>query len=71
MLKIPLDCKEIKPINLKENQPWMFTGRTDVEAEAPILWPPDAKSQLTEIDPDAEKDWRREEKVKTEGEMVG
>ena len=49
----------------------MFTGRTDVEAEAPILWPPDAKSQLTEIDPDARKDCRREEKVKTEGDMVG
>ena len=49
----------------------MFTGRTDVEAEAPIIWPPDAKSQLTEIDPDAGKDCRREEKVKTEGDMVG
>ena len=55
----PLDSK-IKPINLKENQPWIFTGRTDAEAEAPILWPPDTKSQLIDKDPDAGKDWGQE-----------
>ena len=71
MLKSPLDCKEIKPVNPKGNQSWMFIGRTDDEAEAPILWPPESKSHLTETDPDAGKDWRREEKVKTEDEMVG
>ena len=54
-LESPLDCKEIKPVNPKGNQPWRFTGRTD--AEAPILWPPDVKSWLTEKDPDAGKDW--------------
>ena len=58
----PLDCKEIKPVNPKGNQLWIFIGRTDVEAEAPILWPPDAKSQLIWKDPDAGKDWRQEEK---------
>ena len=52
----PLDCKEIKPINPKGNQPGKFIGRTDAEAEAPILWPPDMKSQLTEKDPDAGRD---------------
>ena len=55
-LEGPLDCKEIKSINPKGNQPWVFTGRTDAEAEAPILWPPDAKSQLIGKDPDAGKD---------------
>ena len=65
----PLDCKEIKPLNLKENQSWIFIGRTD--AEAPIFWPPDAKSWLIEKDPDAGKDWRLEEKGMTEDEMVG
>ena len=50
-----LDCKEIKPFNPKGNQPWIFVGRTDAEAEAPILWPPDVKSQLIGRDPDAEK----------------
>ena len=54
-----LDCKEIKPVNPKGNEPWIFTGRTDGEAEAPILWPPDVKSQLIRKDPDAEKDWGR------------
>ena len=58
----PLDSKEIKPVNPKENQPWQFFGRTDVEAEAPILWPPDTKCWLTGKDPDAEKDWGQDEK---------
>ena len=68
-LESPLDCKEIKPVHSKGNEPWIFIGRTDAEAEAPILWPPDVKSWLT--DPDAGKDWRREEKGTTEDEMVG
>ena len=55
-LESPLDCKEIKPVSPKGNQPRMFIGRTDVEAEAPILWPPDVKSELTGKDPDARKD---------------
>ena len=66
----PLDCK-IEAVNPKENQPWIFTGRTGAEAEAPILWPPDAKSQLTGKDPDAGKDRRQEEKGVTEDEMAG
>ena len=68
----PLDNEEIKPVNLKGNQSWIFTGRTDaeVEAEAPILWPLDAKSQLTGKDPDAEKDWRQTEKGVAKDEMV-
>ena len=70
-LQSPLDSKEIKPINPKGNQSWLFTGRTDTEAEAPILWPPDGKNWPTGKDPDAEKDWRQEEKGTTEGEMVG
>ena len=57
-LESPLDSKEIKPVNPKGNQPWIFIGRTDAEAEAPIFWPPDAKSQLTGKGPDAGKDWR-------------
>ena len=69
-LENPLDCKEIKPINPKGNQPWIFTGRTDAEAEAPILWLPDGKSWLTGKYPDAGKDWRQEEKRVTEDEMV-
>ena len=56
----PLDCKEFKPVNPKGNQSWIFTGKTDAEAEAPILWPPDAKNWLIWKDPDAGKDWRRE-----------
>jgi len=52
----PLDCKEIKPVNPKGNQPWIYIGRTDAEAEAPILWPPDAKNQLIGKDPNAGKD---------------
>ena len=68
-LESPLDCKDIKPVNPKENQPWIFIGRTDAKAEAPILWPPDAKSWLNGKDPDAGKDWGQEEKGATEDEM--
>ena len=71
LLRVPLNCKEIKLVNPKGNQPWIFIGRTDAEAEAPILWPPDVKSWLIGKDPDAGKDWRREEKGETEDEMVG
>ena len=70
-LESPLDCKEIKPVNPKGNQSWIFIGRTDIEVEAPILWPPDGKNWLTGKDPDAGKDWRQEEKGMTEDEMVG
>ena len=66
-----LDCKEIKPVNPKGNQSWIFIERTDVEAETPVLWPPHAKSRLIGKDPDAGKDWGQEEKGMTEGEMVG
>ena len=59
ILKYPLDCKKIQPVNPKGNQPWIFIGRTEAEAEAPILWPPDAKSWLIWKDPDYRKDWRR------------
>ena len=69
-LENPLDCKEIKPVNRKGSQPWIFIGRTDAEAEALILWPPDAKSRLLGKDPDAGKDRRQEEKETTEDEMV-
>ena len=55
-LESPLDCKEIQPVHLKGNQSWVFIGRTDAEGEAPILWPPDAKSQFIRKDPDAGKD---------------
>ena len=67
----PLDCKEIKPINPKGNQSWIFTGRTDAEAEAPILWPPHVKSWLLGKDSDAGRDWGPEEKGTTEDEMAG
>ena len=67
----PLDSKEMKPVNPKGNQPWILFRRTDDEAETPILWPPDAKNQLTGRDHDAGKDWRWEEKGMTEDEMVG
>ena len=67
----PLDCKEIKPVNPKGNQSWIFIGKTDAEAETPKLWPPDAKSWLIGKDPDAGKDWRQEEKGTTEDNMVG
>jgi len=70
-LESPLDCKEIQPVHPKRYQSWVFFGRTDVDAETPILWPPDAKSWLIWKDPDAGKDWRQEEKEMTEDEMVG
>ena len=63
-LESPLDSQEIKPVNPKGSQPWIFIGRTDAEAEAPVLQPPDTKSQLIEKDPDAGKDWRQKEKRK-------
>ena len=66
-----LDCEEIQPVHPKGDQSWVFIGRTDAEAETPILWPPDAKSWLIWKDPDAGKDWRQEEKGTTEDEMVG
>ena len=70
-LESSLDCKEIQPVHPKGDQSWVFIGRTDVEAETPIHWPPDAKSWLIWKDPDAGKDWGQEEKGTTEGEMVG
>ena len=70
-LESPLDCKEIQPVHPKRNQFWIFTGKTDAEAETPILWPPYAKNWLTGKDPDAAKDWRQEGKGTTEDEMVG
>ena len=69
-LESPLDSKELKPVNPKGNQPWLLIGRTDAEAEAPILWPPDAQSWLIGKDPDPRKDWRQKEKGAAEGEMV-
>ena len=71
MLESPLDCKEIQPVNPKGNQSWIFTGRTDANTEASILWPPDMKNWLTGQDPDAGKDWRQGEKGMTKAEMVG
>ena len=70
-LENTLDSKEVKPVNPKDNQSWIFIERTDAEAEAVILWPPDVKSQLSWKDPDAGEDWRWEEKGMTEDEMVG
>ena len=70
-LESPLDCKEIQPVHSERDQPWVFIGRTDVEAETPILWPPGAKSWLTGKDPNAGKDWGQEEKGMTEDKMVG
>ena len=70
-LESPLDCKEIQPVHPKGNQSWVFIGRTDVEAETPILWPCDAKSSLIGKDPDAGRDWGWEEKGTTEDEMSG
>ena len=70
-LESPLDCKEIQPVHSKGDQSWVFIGRTDVEAETPILWPPDAKNWLIWKHPDAGTDWRQEEKGTTEDEMVG
>ena len=69
-LESPLDCKEIQPVHPKGNQSWILTGRTDAEAETPILWPPDVNKWLNGKDPDAEKDWRQEKRM-TEDEMVG
>ena len=66
----PLGCKKIQPVQPKGDQPWVFIGRTDVEAESPLFWPPDAKSWLIWKDPDAGKDWGQEEKGMTEDEMV-
>ena len=70
-LKSPLDCKEIQPVLPKGDQSWLFIGRTDAEAETPILWPLNEKNWLTGKDPDAGKDWGQEEKGTTEDEMVG
>ena len=70
-LESPLDCKEIQLVHPKGDQSWIFIGRTDVEAETPILWPPDAKSWLIWKDPNAGKDWGQEEKGTTEDEIVG
>ena len=70
-LESPLDCKEIKPVHPKGDQPWIFIGRTDTEAEVPVLWPPDAKSRLIGKSPDAGKDWRQEEKGMADNTMVG
>ena len=71
MLESPLDCKEIQPVHPKGDQSWVFIGRTDAEAEMPILWPPAVKSWLIGKDPAAGKDWRWEEKGMTEDEMAG
>ena len=69
-LESPLNCKEIKLVNPKGNQPWIFIGKTAAEAKAPILWPPDMKSRLIGKDPEAGKDWRQKEKGAAENEMV-
>ena len=71
ILERPLDCKEIQPVHPKGDQSWVFIGGTDVEAETPKLWPPDAECWLIWKDPDAGKDWGQEEKEMTEDEMVG
>ena len=70
-LENSLDCKEIQPVHPKGNQSWIFIGKTDAEAEAPILWLPDVKNWLIGEDSDAGKDWRQEEKGPTEDKMVG
>ena len=71
LMLLNLDCKDIKQVNPKRNQSWISIGRIDAEAEAPILWLPDAKNWLAGKDPDAGKDWRQQEKQTTEDEMVG
>ena len=71
LLRVFLDCKETQPVHPKGNQSWIFTGRTDTEAETPILWPPDVRNWLIWKDPDAGKDWGQEEKRMTEDETVG
>ena len=70
-LESPLDSKEIRPVHPKGDQPWVFTGTTDAEAEAPVLWPPDSRSRCIGKDSDAGKDWGQEEKGMTEDEMAG
>ena len=70
-LESPLDCKEILPVHPKGNQSWIFIGRTDAEAETTVLWPPDVMKWFTRKDSDAGKNWRQEEKVMTEDQMVG
>ena len=70
-LESPLDCKEIQPVRPKGNKSWGFIGRTDAEAETPILWPPDAKNWLIWKDPDVGQNWRQEEKGTTEDKMAG
>ena len=69
-LESPLDCKEIQPVHSKRDQSWVFFGRTDAEAETPVLWPPHAKSRLIGQDSDAGRDWGQEEKGRTEDEMA-
>ena len=71
ILESPLDCKETQPVHPEEDKSWVFIGRTDAEAESPILWPPDSKNQLVGKDPDAGRDWGQGEKGMTEDEMVG
>ena len=71
LLRVRLDCKDIQPVNPKGNPPWIFIGRTDGEAETPILWLPDPKNWFIWKDPDSGQDWRREEKGTIEDEMVG
>ena len=71
IIESPLDCKKIKPVNPKGNQSWIFIEKTDAEADAPVFWPPDGKSQFIKKDPDAGKVWRQEEKGTAEDEMVG
>ena len=70
ILESPLDSKEIKPVNPKRNQTWIFIGRTDAQVEAPVLWPPDTKSRLFGKDPDAGKDWGLKEKRVAEDEVI-
>ena len=70
-LSSPLDFKEIQPVHSKGDQSWVFFGRTDAKAETPVLWPSDMKSRLIGKDPDAGRDWEREEKGTTEDEMAG
>ena len=70
-LESPLDRRKIQPVYPKGDQSWVFIGRTDAEAETPVLWPPDAKSWLTGKDPDAGRDWGQEEKGMTKDEMAG
>ena len=70
-LESPLDCKKVQPVHPKGNQSWIFIGRTDAEAETPIVWPPDAKNWFIWKDPDVGKDWKWEEKGMTEDETVG